>query len=255
MEPARQAITAALNRNWKEAIRLNLSILKESPKDIDALNRLGRAYLETGLKTKSLGIYEKVLKLDKYNHIAAKSIELLKSSRIIHSSSSSPALSASLPIFLEEPGVTKTVSLTRPGDAKVICRLHPGDSVMLSAREHCVSVTTTENEYLGRLPDDLAARLRNFINSGNKYSAWVRSVDMPIIKIFIKEVFRVAKFRNTPSFPLTEKLSYAAFTPPELIHDVKVNTSATGEEVDDNYARDDFDDDSSPELIPMPDDD
>lgn len=255
MEPSRQAIQAALNRDWKEAIRLNTAILKDNPKDVDALNRLGRAYFENGLKTKSLSTYEKVLHIDKYNHIAAKSIELLKTSRVTHNPAGQPSVGSALPIFLEEPGVTKTVALIRPGDSKVVSRLRPGDPVVLSAREHCVSVNSLQNEYLGRLPDDLASRLRTFITDGNKYSAWIRSVDMPILKIFIKEISRTSKYRNSPSFPLTEKLSYAAFTPPELVHDIKVNTSATGEDADDNFAREDFDDDSEPELIPMPDND
>src|SRR3989344_2230867 len=36
-----QAVTAALAQNWKEAIRINLAIIKESKTDIEPLCRLG----------------------------------------------------------------------------------------------------------------------------------------------------------------------------------------------------------------------
>ena len=32
---------------------------------------------------------------------------------------------------------------------------------------------------------------------------------------------------QVPSFPLTEKLTYAAFTPPELVHEEKPDVSTT----------------------------
>lgn len=252
----RKAIDAALRRDWKLAIATNLQLTKQNPKDVDTLNRLGRAYLETGQKTKSLETYQKVLKIDKFNSIAHKSIELLKTSRVAHHNTAS-VLPTSAPIFLEEPGVTKTVTLTRLGDAKIISRLHPGDPVLLSPREHCVSVTSTAHENLGRLPDDLASRMREFMKAGNKYDAWIRSIDMngkqQSLRIFIKETSRAPQFRNTPSFPLTEKLSYAAFTPPNLVHDEKP-LIMTPEEDQDVYSRSTYDVDEEPELIPVAED-
>ncbi len=261
MDPANQAITAALNRDWKQAIALNQQLLKQNPKDLDALNRLGRAYLETGQKTKSSQIYTKVLRLDKFNSIATKSLELLKTMRIHRPAVTPPLTSA--PIFLEEPGVTKTVNLTRPGDVKIITRLHAGDPVLLAAREHCVVVTTPDNEYLGRLPDDLAMRMRSFLRAGNRYEIWIRAVEInpgsgssrPNLKVFIKEIFRAHKFRNTPSFPPTEKLSYAAFTPPNLVYTDKPIVSTPEEDNPSDDDSDNSDDsDSPPEHLPPPED-
>jgi len=255
MQLTRQAIDAALGRNWQEAIRLNLQITKENPKDVDALNRLARAYLELGQKEKSESMYKKVLKLDKYNTIAVKGLDLLKNSPL------SPALgmpsTTSAPIFLEEPGVTKTISLTRLGDPKTISTLRPGDPVTLVAREHIVSVMSAANEYLGRLTDDLASRIRTFIKAGNRYEAWVRTIDSQhqpgVLKIFIREVSRSPQFRNTPSFPLMEKLSYAAFTPPELIHNEKPNVSTPEEDYTESVDPEDLDSDD--EIRPIPVDD
>ncbi len=222
------AIQAALSGQWKDAIKINLSILKKNSHDIDALNRLARAYLETGFKTKSGEIYIKVLKIDKFNTIAAKNLELLKTVKIDRSRKSTPqdAPGASISMFLEEPGLTKTVSLINLGDQKIIRNTRPGNPVNIVARGHNVAVVTASNQYLGRLPDDLASRLRLLINEGNTYSCWIRSTTDGL-KIFIREIYRCSKYRHTPSFPLTEKLTYAAFTPPELVHEEKPDVLAT----------------------------
>ena len=68
----RHAISAALARNWKQAISANTALIQKDKTNIDALNRLGFAYLQTGKFTASKKIYELVLKLDPYNQIALK---------------------------------------------------------------------------------------------------------------------------------------------------------------------------------------
>lgn len=252
METVQKAIQAALTGNWKEAISLNLTILKQNPKDTEALNRLGRAYFETNQKSKAEEVYKKVLRIDKFNSIATKNLELLKTSRIDRSGHKSTQVATT--VFLEEPGITKTLTLVRPGDPRIISRLHPGDQVNLVAREHAVTIISSSGDYLGRLPDDLASRLRPFIKGGNIYNAWIRSIDSTSIKVFIKEISRVAKFRSIPSFPATEKLTYAAFTPPELIHrDLPV--TATHEDSDDTYIANPESEIEGNTPEPLPDDD
>lgn len=222
-----QAIDLALSGQWKEAIKINLQSLKKSARDVEILNRLGRAYLETGQKAKATEVYKKVLRLDKFNTIAAKNLELLKTFKVDRGAARGERVASALPVFLEEPGVTKTVSLVRLGDPKTIGQLRPGDEVKLVARQHNVVLLTLSGQYLGRISDDLALRLRTFLAAGNTYQTWIRSVDQKEVKVFIKEATRAAKFRNNPSFPLTEKLTYAAFTPPELVHEEKPDVSAT----------------------------
>lgn len=228
---AKSAIDAALSGNWKEAIKINLSILKQGSHDIEALNRLGRAFMETGLKSKAENAYKKVLRLDKFNTIATRNLVHLKTSRVNHQATSN--FSRSQAMFLEEPGVTKTVQPIRPGDTKIVSRLHPGDPVRIAVRQHNVVILTSNNEYLARLPDDLASRLRTLIQAGNTYSANICSIDP--LKIFVLETHRAPKYRHTPSFPLTEKLTYAAFTPPELIHDEKPDISTTEEQEENSF--------------------
>src|SRR5690242_4664396 len=73
----RQAIQAALSFHWDEAIKLNKKIIESTPLDADALNRLARAYCETGKFSQSRKLYSQVLELDPYNSIAAKNIKRL----------------------------------------------------------------------------------------------------------------------------------------------------------------------------------
>jgi tetratricopeptide (TPR) repeat protein len=233
MDLPRQAIEAALTRNWTLAVKSNQQILKDHSRDIDALNRLARAYFELGFKTKSQQMYQKVIRLDKFNSIAIKNLELLKSATI----SRRPHQilpPTSPPNFLEEPGKTKTIILTRLGSPKIVTRMRAGDPVTILAHEHCISICSPSSEYLGRLPDDLASRLRSFIKGGNIYHAWIKSVNSQngkhTLKVFIREISKAVKFKNTPSFSSTEKLTYAAFTPPELIHEEKPTTLTTEED-------------------------
>lgn len=267
MDLTNKAIEAALKRDWKEAVKLNLQILKSHPQDVDALNRLGKAYLQSGLKTKAELTYKKALKVDKFNPIAQKALDSIKTFKVdhIHNSPSTPLDFTSA--FLEEPGTTKTISITRLGDIKVLSHLQPGDEVYLAAREHCVMVVNRQNEHIGRLPDDLASRMGIFLKAGNTYQVWIKSTEIhggpskqPGVKIFIRELTRANKFRHTPSFPATEKLSYAAFTPPELIHTEKPDISTPEEDVEEfgtggGDKTDSGDSDSEPPSLGSPDDD
>jgi len=241
MDLTPQAIQASLSKDWKLAIRLNQQLLKINSADIDALNRLAKALLYSGFKTKSEAVYKKALKIDKYNPIALRGLETLKTYKVERKKDHLTAVDYSS-AFLEEPGTTRTVNLIRLGDARVLSRLQPGDEVRLQAREHCISVLNADNEYLGRLPDDLASRLRPLIKSGNVYQAWSKALDIQrnnlansTVKIFIRELSRSQKYKQIPSFPSTEKLSYAAFTPPELVHVDRPRTTTPEEEDADDY--------------------
>ena len=43
-----QAISLAMEGRWKEAVEVNKSLIKRTPNDADAYNRLGKAYMEIG---------------------------------------------------------------------------------------------------------------------------------------------------------------------------------------------------------------
>lgn len=230
---AQRAVEEALKGNWKEAATLNEEILKEESKNKEALNRLARAYVELGKTPKAKTTYKKVLKLDPYNSIAQKALERLKN---LKDSPKKPNGINSTPVaanlFIEEPGKTKSVTLIHLGAPQVVSALDAGQIMMLEPHAHRVSVVTEHNEFVGRLPDDIGHRIIKLTQAGNKYVAYVRSVAMDCVRIFIKEVERAPELKDTPSFPPQERTSYVAFTSPDDIHEERPDVTPTEETED-----------------------
>ncbi len=223
---AQKAVSAALKGNWEEAKEINLQILKSSSKDIDALNRLARAYAELGDMQMARKSARKVIKLDPYNTIATKSLEKWKGLKKGDTITSKPSAAGT---FLEEPGKTKIVSLIHLGDSKTIVKLDAGDEVKLNPQGHRVSVSTNDGKYVGRLSDDISSRLKKLIKLGNKYQTFIKSAEPGEVKVFIRETHRTEKLADIPSFS-TEKIDYISFTPPELVHKKKAIPQIESEE-------------------------
>jgi len=200
---AQQSITLALEGNWKEAIKVNKEILKDSPCDTEILNRLAKAYFESGNSAKAKTVCQKIIKLDPFNSIALKNMAKWKGIKEKCPSEFKPSNTAS---FIEDPGKTKLISLLNLGDTKIIANLNTCDEITLTAHTHKVSLTTIDGKYIGRLPDDLALRLRHLISLGNNYQVYIKSVDPKSVKVFIREIQKSKKAENIPSFPV-EKIS------------------------------------------------
>lgn len=210
---AQKAVAAALSGNWKQAVNLNREILKENPKEVDALNRLARAHAELGNSKKAKSLSEKALKIDPFNSIAQRALKKYKGGN----SGRSPApLAPAAEAFLEEPGKTKIATLLYLGDPSLISKLDCGDEVKFAIGSHRISVITLDGKYIGRLTDDLSARLRRLMKEGNVYRVLLKSIEPEDVKVFIREAKRVEKLTDVPSFP-AEKVEYVSFTPPELV--------------------------------------
>lgn len=202
---AQKSISLALEGNWKEAIKVNKEILEGNPSDTETLNRLAKAYFENGNSAKAKSVCQKIIKIDPINSIAVKNLAKWKGITEKCPSETKPSNTAS---FIEESGKTKLVSLLNLGDAKIIGNLNACDEVKLAAHTHRVSLTTAvDGKYIGRLPDDLALRLRRLISLGNTYQVFIKSIDQKGIKVFIKEIQKSKKSENTPSFPIEKTFS------------------------------------------------
>lgn len=223
---AQKAISKALAGEWKEAISLNKNILEENPDDTDALNRLARAYAETGELTKARKLSKKVLKKDPFNSIAEKSLKKWKGLKKGDTKKSKPSSPRS---FLEEPGKTKMVSLLHLGDPKLIASLDSGDEVEMKTKSHRISIVTSDGKYIGRLADDLSARLKKLMKYGNEYKVFIKSINEEEVKVFIRETKRAKKLEDIPSFS-SEKIDYISFTPPELVYKKEENKNEEEED-------------------------
>ena len=104
-----------------------------------------------------------------------------------------------------------------PGPQRLLNNLDSGDEVRLNPHGHRLSVLTPGGKYVGKLPDDIAAKLKSMMKMGNIYSAVIKSVIENEVKVFIREVKTCPALSDVPSFS-TEKIDYISFTPPEFVH-------------------------------------
>jgi tetratricopeptide (TPR) repeat protein len=197
---SKQAIDAALNCQWNEALRLNLELIKLEPNNIECLNRLAKAYFELGNFKDAQKFYKEVLDLDPYNTIAQKNLKRISVAKDGNGSGNhhTPTLSPSF--FVAEPGITKSVTLIKVAEPQRLLTLSAGTMVNLLVKNRGISVTDMDDKYLGVLPDDVAFHLMKLCKGGNKYQAFIQSVKQNSIIILIREVFRSKKFKNQASF-------------------------------------------------------
>ena len=226
---AHTAVALALSGKWEEAAATNLEILKDNPNDTEALCRLARAYFEIGKHDKSKDTINKILDIEPTNQIALKFQQKLKISKKTGDAISFSSCKGS---FLEEPGKTKMVELVNLGNPENFVHLDPGEEVKLVSYSHRVSVNSSADEYIGRLPDDIGARLKYLINKGNKYQTLIKSISPKEVTVFVREIEQGKGANGSPSFP-PEKIEYVSFTPPELVHSDTPSVETT-EEIPEN---------------------
>lgn len=203
---AQKAIEAALAGEFHKAIEINQQILSQNKEDIEALNRLGCAYLEIGQIAKAKKIYKKGLSFDRYNPIILKNLKKINDLKGKTKIKNCSCLDLNN-LFLTEPGKTKIISLVNLPASSVFLHLKPGTPVNLIAKRRRIMVCLANNSpkktkttYLGLLPDDLAFRLLRLFKAGNHYQAYVKSVSKNNLCLFIREIFRADKLKNQPSF-------------------------------------------------------
>ena len=205
---AELAIAAALAQDWKEAIRVNLAILKPDTCDIEALCRLAFAYLKTGQLLAAKRTYQKVLDLDKYNQIASKNLKKMTSLKRKDMANEACTFMSPM-IFLEEPGKTKIVECVHVAPSHVLSTLSAGQEVFLKPKPHAIEVRTSSNTYIAALPDDMSFKLNKMMAGGNTYQTIVKGVEKKSVKVMLRELKRGKRFASQPSF--TSTTSYVSF--------------------------------------------
>jgi tetratricopeptide (TPR) repeat protein len=191
------AIQTALTGDWKSAIEVNKSILKENPKDVEALNRMALAYMIIGKSKDAKDAYQKVLDIDPLNSIALKNIQKLKGDASKQDGENIVVQVNN--IFIEETGKTKVVELINLAQAEILSTLRTGQAVDLTAKRLKIFISQGK-KYIGVLPDDIGNRLTKLIKGGNKYEAFVKSASHQSVTIFIRELKRATKYKDQPSF-------------------------------------------------------
>jgi len=196
----RSAIQAALKSQWETAINLNLEILSLNPKNIAALTRLAHAYTELDQKKSAREIYEQVLALDRYNDIATKGIRSLpdRPPKSIYQQVEED--------FIEEPGVTRIVKLVKLASKSTLLSLVCKEPLILAVRPRLISITRSDQTYIGSLPDDLSLHLRHLLSSGYNFQVCIKYFSDNSVTIFLRETKRPNRKNALPAFPRSSHL-------------------------------------------------
>ena len=205
---AQTAIKKALKCDWDEAIKINKLLLSEDKNDTEALNRLARAYYESGNITLAKKASLKVLKIESTNKIAQKAVEKYKQSLPLRGKKTNSIVTSD---FIEEIGTTKQVQLLNLCSENIISTLDSGDEIFLSTHSHRVTAITHDKKYIGKLPDDLSARLRFLTKEGYEYKVVIKSANKESIKIIIKETKKGKGCEKVNSFPVEISESISEF--------------------------------------------
>ncbi len=207
---SKQAIALAMQGRWREAVSANKSIIEIFPSDVDAYNRLGRAYMELGEYSQAREAYGRAIEYDPYNAIAGKNLRRL--SHLGEAAVGLEGISNKVEPhhFIEEMGKAGVVQLDRLAPPETLARMAAGDRVYLKIDGPSLVVENGRGEYLGQVEPRHGQHLIKLMEGGNKYTAAIIRSAEDMMMVIIREVYQDPSQAGRLSFPARER---AAFRP------------------------------------------
>jgi tetratricopeptide (TPR) repeat protein len=196
---SKQAISLAMQGRWREAVAANQEIITSFPHDVDAYNRLGRAYIELGEFERAKEAYQRAIEFDPYNVIAQKNLRRLpylgEAGSVAGSDRAEPQH------FIEETGKAGVVSLYRLAQPEVLARMAAGNKVYMKVDGSVLTVANARGEYLGQVEPRHAQRLIKLMEGGNQYSTAIVSAAEDRVLVIIREEYQDPSQAGLLSFP------------------------------------------------------
>lgn len=199
---SQEAIALAMQSRWEEAVAVNQSIIDLFPTDVDAYNRLGRAYTELGDFVRAKEAYSRALELDPKNSIAQKNYQRLCLLPDLPVRVEEKRREVAPGLFIGEMGKVGVVNLQDLAPKEVLAKMTAGNQVRLSVRGQQLVVENDEGEYLGLVEPPHGFRLAKLIEGGNRYTAAIVSVSDNNAKVIIREVYQDPSQIGRLSFPV-----------------------------------------------------
>ncbi len=196
-----QAVAAALDADWTRAVELNAKILEAAPDDIEARNRIGRAFIEQGKLEEAKASFAEVLKAEPYNSIAIRGTQRTSALLEHHGKSVTTKTKTQPRLFIEDMGKTGILRLINPAPAHILARYSTGAECELREQEGLLAVHASDGELLGFLEPKVGRRLIDLIRTGNQYVAAMVSNDQANARVAIREVLQSAENTSRISFP------------------------------------------------------
>lgn len=243
---SQEAINLAMQGRWKEAISVNQTVIENMPADIDAYNRLGKAYMELNEFDKAREAYSRVLEIDPGNGIAQKNLNRLSQLKVSNILVKEERTKAAPHQFIGEAGKSGVVSLYNLAGTEVLAGVTAGDKVNLQVRGQQLIVENEEGAYLGQVEPQHGPRLARLKEKGNKYSAAIISTDDNKVKVIIRETFQSPDLIGHPSFPAKPVEGFQPHVKDTLLR----RRSAEEEELMEELEEGEYYGEEAPELLP-----
>ncbi len=206
-----EARRAALEGRWGEAIELNQRIVDRTPRDAEAHNRIGRAYLEQRRYGAAIEAYSTALRADPANMIARRNLQRLETLGHrpgVDAPADEPATedgaTATMPrtaVFIEEVGKTWVDELVNPRPVEQLAEVLPGDQLALVVEGARLFVVAADGSRLGEIEARTAERVIDLMGRGNRYEVYALGLSAQSLRVILREVYRDPSQASMISFP------------------------------------------------------
>ncbi|MCA9832446.1 MAG: tetratricopeptide repeat protein [Thermomicrobiales bacterium] len=253
------ALDASLANNWEEAIALNEEYLDRFPRDAEALNRKGRAYMELGKLGAARESYLEALKADPANMIARRNLQRLETiyktddaadTGVVRTQAIPPAN-----VFVEEIGKTWIDDLAHPVENDILALVAPGDQLKLVVEGERVYVKTMEGVELGQVDQVIGSRMARLMAIGHEFDAYALGQSMGSLRFIIRETARAEESERIMTFPRQDIAHQDLLREREQLSQREGDDFDFGDEDEDAADLGDDDEDMDDDLDPSDDDD
>ncbi|MDB5057128.1 MAG: tetratricopeptide repeat protein [Chloroflexi bacterium] len=213
-----RSIELAMRSSWEEAADANRRLVEQFEPDVEAWNRLGKAYAELGRIADAREAYLHSLSIEPANAIAqrnANRLSVIKDSVIPVSRDHHDSVDARF--FIEESGKTIARSIFTSVPPEVLSNLSAGDRLALMPQDDLVLVSTAVGQELGFLDGKLSARLIELLTGGNEYAAAAVRIEGRYIRVMIRETYQAPQLTGRVSFPPETSTGFKPYTKDTLV--------------------------------------
>jgi len=213
-----RSIELAMRSSWEEAAEANRRLVDQFEPDVEAWNRLGKAYAELGRIGDARAAYQHSLSVEPANAIAQRNVtrlSLIKQDVIPVSRDHHDSVDARF--FIEETGKTIARSIFTSVPPEALANVSAGDRLTLTPREDLVAVSTANGLELGMLDGKLSARLVELLTGGNQYAAAAVRIEGRYIRVMIRETYQAPQLTGRVSFPPETSSGFKPYTKDTLV--------------------------------------
>lgn len=224
---AERAINLAMSGEWQQAIEVNRRLVEEFEPDVEAWNRLGKAYSQLGRIADARAAYESSLKIDPNNTIALRNRQRLAAIKdeSLPTAANGDGQRADAAFFIEETGKTVATSIFSDAPREALALVAAGDMLGMLREGDVMTVTTRQGGRLGVLEGKLSARLIELMAGGNEYAVATVAVHpgKRELRVLVREMRQSPQLAGRVSFPAETSSSFRAYIKGSIIREDRLD--------------------------------